>query len=100
MREGPIKESRRAANIIEIAVTGVENVADLKAEVRTDFLDATEGLRKSRTRNHAIEDVVAGSETTERAERVLAAFPEKFTLGIIAREADFAGVMFVANFGD
>src|SRR6266478_1156773 len=84
---------------VQIAVTGVENVADLKTEVRTDFLDATEGLRKFRTRNHAIEDIVAGSETAERAERVLAAFPEKFTLGIVAREADFAGVMLAANFG-
>src|ERR1700682_530068 len=60
------------AGIIEddggkIAVTGVENVANLKTELRTDFLNAAEGLRKFRTRNHAIEDVVAGSETAEGA---------------------------------
>jgi len=29
---------------VQIAVTGVENVADLKTELRADFLDAAEGL--------------------------------------------------------
>src|SRR6267143_2986870 len=85
---------------MQIAITGVEDVADLKTELRADFLDAAESLRKFRTRNHAIEDVVAGSETAERAESVLAAFPEKFALGIVASNADFARVMRAANFID
>ena len=62
---------------MQIAVAGVENIADLKTELRADFLDAAEGLRKFRTRNHAVEDVAAGSEAAERTEGVFAAFPEK-----------------------
>src|SRR6266850_3125352 len=85
---------------MQIAVTGVENVANLKTELRADFLDAPKGLRKLRTGDHAIQDVIAGSETAQRAEGILAAFPEKFALGIVASDADFAGLMRATNFID
>jgi hypothetical protein len=85
---------------VQIAVPGMKNVADLKAELRANLLDAAESLRKFRTRDDAIEDVIAGSEAAERAEGVLAAFPKEFTFGIVTSDADFAGVVRIANFGD
>src|SRR5229473_6230662 len=57
-------------------------------------------LPEFRTGNDAVEDVVAGGQAAERAESVFAAFPEEVALGVVAREADFAGVMRGADFGD
>ena len=85
---------------VEVAVTGVKNIADLKAELRADLLNAAKGLRKLRTRDDAIEDVIAGREAAECSESVLAPFPEEFALGIVAGKANFAGVMRVANLDD
>lgn len=85
---------------MKIPVAGVENVADVKTVVRADFLDAAERLRKFCAGNDAVENVVAGSKAAESAESVFAAFPEEFALGVVASDADFAGVMSVADFGD
>src|SRR6266478_1239164 len=85
---------------MEVAVAGVKNVADLKAVLIADLLDAAESLRELRTGNDAVEDVIAGGQAAERAESVFAAFPEEIALGVVAREADFAGVMPGADFGD
>src|SRR4029077_2735127 len=85
---------------VEIAVASVENIADLKAVLIADFADTAKGLGKFRTGDYAVENVIARSQTTKRAERVFAAFPEEIAFGGIAGEADFAGVMRVANFDD
>src|ERR1700674_2731431 len=85
---------------VQIAVAGVENVADLKAVLIADLADAAEGLRKFRTGYDAVEDVIAGGQAAERAESVLAAFPEEVAFGVVAGDADFAGMMRVAHFGD
>ena len=47
-------------NRMEIAVASVKDVADLKAELRADVLDAREGLRKFGTRDDAVKNVIAG----------------------------------------
>jgi len=98
-------ELRRVAGIVEhdgvqVAVPGVKDVADLKAVLIADLPDAAQSLRKFRTRNDAVEDVIAGGQAAERAESVLATFPEEVALGVVARDADFAGMMRVADFGD
>ena len=98
-------ELRGVAGIVEydgmqVAVAGVEDVADLKAVLIADLPDAAQSLRKFRTRDDAVKDVIAGGQAAERAESVLAAFPEEVTLGVVARDADFAGMMRVADFGD
>ena len=85
---------------MQVTVPGVEDVADLKAVLIADLSDAAQSLREFRTRNDAIKDVIAGGQATERAESVLAAFPEEVALGVVAREADFAGTVRVANFCD
>src|SRR4029077_3163726 len=77
---------------VEVAVAGMKNVADLKTELCADLLDAAKGLRQFRTRDDAVENVIAGSETAKRTESILAAFPEELALGIVAGDADFASV--------
>jgi hypothetical protein len=98
-------ELRGVAGIVEhdgvqVAVAGVENVSDLKAILIADLLDAAQSLRKFRTRNDAVEDVIAGGQAAECAESVFAAFPEEVAFGVIAGDADFSGVMGIADFGD
>jgi hypothetical protein len=98
-------ELRGVAGIVEhdgmqVAVAGVENVSDLKAILIADLPDAAESLGKFRTGNDAVEDVIAGGQAAECAESVLAAFPEKVAFGVVARDADFAGVMGAADFCD
>ena len=85
---------------VQVAVAGVENIADLKAVLLADLLDAAQRLRKFRTRNNAVENVIAGSKAAERAESVFAAFPEEFAFGRVAGDTNFTGAMRVANFSD
>ncbi len=97
-------ELRGVAGIVkydgmQVAVAGVEDVTDLKAVLIADLPDAAKGLRKFRTGNDAVEDVIAGGQAAKRAESVLAAFPEEVAFGVVARDADFAGTMGIANFG-
>src|SRR6266702_7631162 len=85
---------------MEIAVAGVKNIADLKAVLLADLLDAAQRLRKFRTRNNAIENVIARRKPAERAEGVFAAFPEEFAFARVAGDTNFASAMRIANFSD
>jgi len=98
-------EVRRIARIVEddgmeVAVTGMKNVADLKTVGFGNFGDAAESLRELGARDHAVENVIAGSEASEGAEGVFAALPEKFALASVACDAHFARVMREAHFVD
>ena len=85
---------------VKVAVAGVENVADVETVARANLADAAKSLRKFRAGNHAVEDVVAGGEAAESTESVFAALPKEFAFGVVAGEANFAGVVLVANLGD
>src|ERR1700682_1361237 len=85
---------------MKVAITGVKNVADLKARALADFLDAAQGLREFRARNDTVEDVVGGRQTAECAKGILAGFPEEVAFMIVASHANFAGVMSAADFFD
>jgi len=85
---------------MKVAIASVENVADIEAVARTNFADAAQGLRKFGARDNAVKNIVAGGEAAESAEGVLAAFPEEFAFGVVAGEANFAGVVQVTNLGD
>src|SRR3989442_597860 len=85
---------------VQVAVAGVKNIADLKAVLLADLLDAAQRLRKFRTRNNAVENIIAGSKAAKRAESVFAAFPEEFAFGRVAGDTNFTGAMRVANFSD
>ena len=85
---------------MEIAVTGMKNVADLKTISFGNFGDAAERLRQLGTRDDAVENVVARSEAAESAEGVFTAFPEEFALASVACDANFARVIREAHFVD
>ena len=85
---------------MEVAIAGVEDVADVEAELIADFLYAAQSLRELRTRNHAVKDVDAGGDAAESAEGIFAAFPEKVALFVVAGRADFAGFVRATDFVD
>ena len=85
---------------MKVAIPGMEDIAYIEAVARADFPDMAKRLRKFGARDNAVEDIVAGGEAAESAEGILAAFPEKIALGVVAGEAHFAGVVQVANLGD
>src|SRR5438132_1498667 len=98
-------ELRGVAGIVEndgvqVAVASVEDVTDLKAVLIADLPDAAQRLRKFRTRDDAVEDIIAGSQAAECAESVLAAFPEEVAFCVVACDADFAGMMRGTNVAD
>ena len=78
---------------VQVAVAGMEDVADEAAVFFAQLLDVAKSLRKLAPRNDAVENVVARSDTAESTERVLAAFPEEFALLGILSNANFSGVM-------
>jgi len=96
--EGALK--LRGVAGVQVAVPGVKDVADLKAVLKADLPDAAQSLRKFRTGDDSVKDIIAGGQAAERAESVLAAFPKEVALGAVARDADFAGMMRVADFDD
>src|ERR1700722_2948562 len=85
---------------MEIAIAGVEDVADVESELSADFLDAAERLRELRTRDYPVEDIYAGSDAAESAEGVFAAFPEQVAFFVVASDADFARLVCAADFVD
>ena len=77
---------------MEVAVAGVEDVGDAQARFLAEPGDFAHDLREGGARNHTVENVIAGRKTAECAEGVLAAFPKEFALGVVTRQANFAGV--------
>ena len=78
---------------VKVAVACMEDVADEAAVFLAQLLDMAKGLRKLAAGNDAVENVVAGSDTAESAEGVLAALPEEFALLGILSNAYFPGVV-------
>jgi hypothetical protein len=58
---------------MQIAVAGVKNITDEAAVFLTELLNVTKRLRKLASRNDAVKNIVARSDTAEGTERVFAA---------------------------
>src|SRR5260370_37810471 len=71
---------------MQVAVAGVKNIADLKAVLLADLLDAAQRLRKFRTRNNAVENVIAGGKAAERTERRFPPFPREVAVARAASD--------------
>src|SRR5712691_856228 len=72
----------RLARIVEdvrmqVAVTGVEDVADAQAVRADDLVDAPEHVRQLRAGNHTVHHHVGGGHSAVGAERGLASLPEQ-----------------------
>jgi hypothetical protein len=85
---------------VEIAITGVKDVADSKAELLTDLLNAAQSLREFGARDDAVQDIDTGGDAPEGPEGILAAFPEKVALFVVAGDADFASLVNATDFVD
>src|SRR5208282_6395649 len=82
---------------MEVAVARMEDVADGEAVLFADPRNLLEGLGKLGAGDHAVKDVVAGSEATQGAKGVLAAFPEEVALAVVLGGAHFAGMVRMAD---
>ncbi len=73
---------------VQVAVTGVEDVADDDAVLLADGVDALEDLRETRARNNSILHDKVGSKPSHGAKSFLSALPELEALHIVARDLD------------
>ena len=85
---------------MDVAVARVEDVDDLDIVLRADLGDLPLNERQLRARYDAILRAVARAEPADRAERLLAAFPELEPLFLILRETYFTGFALFAEFDD
>src|SRR5262249_7074051 len=85
---------------MQIAITGVKNVADLEAEASSDLVNAPQRHGKFRPRDHPVLDVVARRDAPDRSEGVLASLPEQVAFLVIPRPADLARTVYLADLGN
>ena len=71
---------------VEVAVAGVEDVADAQPVVALELADPLEHLGQLRARDDAVLDVVVGADPAHRGERRLASLPEERPLGVVGRD--------------
>ena len=67
-----VEENQR----VKVAVSCMENIADLQIVFAANFLDAPQCFREARAGNHAVLHVVHRREAAQRAEGVLPALPQ------------------------
>ena len=77
---------------------GVEDIADEAAVFLAELLNMTQSLWQLASRNDAVKNIVAGSDAAERAERILASFPQEFALFGVLRNANFTRVVDATDF--
>src|SRR5271157_1310415 len=82
---------------MEVAVASMEDIADGEIVFLSDLLNLLEGLGELGARDNAVEDVIAGSEASQRAKGVLPAFPEEVAFAAVLGNAHFAGVVRAAD---
>ena len=87
-------------NRMNVAVAGVKDVDDADVVLAADFDDLAQNVRQLRARHDAVLRAIAGAEPADRAEGLLAAFPELEPLLFIAGEANFASAAALANLDD
>ena len=84
---GPVVQHQR----VQVAVAGVEHVADPQAVLGLQLADAAQHLGQLRPRDHAVLHVVVGRHAAHRGERGLAALPhQRPLLGVSARRISVA----------
>ncbi len=111
LRENFITSEHHAADLVLVAFVEEQNrmdipVARMEHIDNTDtmsvsaFGDGGEDLREFRPRYHAVLGAITGAETTDRPERLLAAFPKQLAFFGCVGGANFAGIASVAEFDD
>src|SRR5215472_12238259 len=72
---------------VQVAVAGVEDVANAKAMRCRDLVHPRQHLGKARARDDAVHDHVRGRDAAVGAERTLAPLPQELALRLVARRA-------------
>jgi hypothetical protein len=85
---------------VDVAITGVEDVDDADAVTRADFGDLLQNERQLCARHHAILCAIARAQSADRAERLLAAFPELQAFLRVVRHPHFASAAFTTQGDD
>ena len=73
---------------MEVAVAGVEDVADAQPVLALELRDPLEHLGQLRAGYDAVLDVVVVADPAHRGERRLAPLPEERALGVVGRDPD------------
>ena len=85
---------------MQVAVAGVEHVADAEPRGGDDLVHPAEHVRKLRARDDAVHHHVGRRHAAVRAERGLAALPEELPLGLAPRRAHLARARLAARLDD
>ena len=85
---------------MDVAVTGMKDVADAQAMARADPLDTREDLGKPRPRHDAVLRAVARRQAAHGAECALATLPQHRALRLVRGGADTAGAGIAADVDD
>src|SRR5439155_13166671 len=81
---------------VDVAVAGVEDVADPQAVLGADLAPPPEHVRQLRPRHDPVLRAQARRDPAQRPERLLAALPEQQPLRFGRRPAAFAGLVLAA----
>ena len=82
---------------VEVAVAGVEDVADAEPVLARELADPPQHLGQLRPRDDAVLHVVVGRHPAHRREGALAAEPEQRPLGVVARDPHLEGAAVAAD---
>src|ERR1051325_10675825 len=85
---------------VQVAVAGVEDVADAQSVFLGNAIDEPQHRRNLRARDNAILCVIRRRESAERREGILAALPQKQAFLLRRRAPDFAGLHLHADLPD
>src|SRR5215467_54014 len=85
---------------MEVAVAGVEHVADAETRGGDDLVHSAEDVRQLRARDDAVHHHVGGRHAAVRPEGRLASLPQQLTLGLGARRAHLARARLAARGDD
>src|SRR5437868_7042021 len=85
---------------MDVAIAGVEDVANTKLVPLGDALDRPENMRQFRSRHDAVLSAIAGGQASHGPKGLLTAFPEQEPLRVGVRLADLAGAVFLGNGAD
>ena len=82
---------------MQVAIAGVEDVADHQVVLAPRLLDVLQHFGQARARDHAVLHVKSRTDAPERPEGVLAPLPQQVALLLRSRPAHFAGAVLPAD---
>src|SRR5207237_8135659 len=91
--DAPVVQDER----MQVAVAGVEDVADAQPVQLRELLDAPQHGRQLRARNDAVLDVVVGADPSHRGKGRLATAPDRGAVGRVGGDPDLPRLVLTAE---